>query len=346
MESDAETTWNRIVELTSAIEAAVGVSSGPFPRPRPELTEPIETWNDHVQRVRARHDSAALLAGAALSALTGEPSRPAVTAGAAHVQVTWASIPVAGSSIGARIYRPMHRSAETHAAPALPAILYAHGGAYWMGGGATGWALNDAQCRFIAHQVGAVVVSVDYRLAPEHRYPTPGDDVVAALQWLADSAIELNIDADRLALYGVSSGGNLAATAAQRSADGEAPAVCAVVLQVPSLDLSPSSARFENEEQARGAMELLKLYVDVDSDDVYKASPGLRSDLSGLAPHLLISAEWDWLRTEGAAYAQRLADAGVDVTSHTFPTTHTVALAETSAQINELITTWLRKQFS
>ena len=217
-----------------------------------------------------------------------------------------ATVVVAGGEIVVRVYRPS-------SATGLPAYVFLHGGGWWSGS----LDLVDPTCRQIARDVGCVVVSVDYRLAPEHTFPTPLEDCYAAVCWTVDHARELGIDRDRLAIGGESAGGNLAAAVALLLRDRGGPAIVLQVLEIPATDLRMVQPSLE--ENADGPMlsaeeirRCVSLYLSdpADAQDPY-ASPLLADSLVGLPPALVMTAEYDPIRDDGEAYAQRLTDAGV-----------------------------------
>ncbi|MCX5225601.1 alpha/beta hydrolase [Streptomyces sp. NPDC006553] len=193
-------------------------------------------------------------------------------------------------------------------------VVFAHGG---------GWVLcdldtHDRTCRALATRTGATVVSVDYRRAPEHRYPAAEDDVCTALAWAAD-----RYPGRPLVLAGDSSGGNLAAAAALRARDGGGPPPAGQLLVYPALDhrLEGRSARDFAEGYFHTTAHMRwywQQYVAPGADPA-AASPGLAPDVSGLPPTLIVLADCDPLRDEGLAYARRLSAAGVrtEVRLHT-----------------------------
>lgn len=197
--------------------------------------------------------------------------------------------------------------------PGAPLFVLLHGG---------GWALGSAAemqpwGRAIAQATGAAVLSVDYRLAPEHPFPAGLEDVETVLAALPQAADELAVDAGRLVVGGDSAGGNLAAAAAQCRRDRRAPPWAATVLLYPALDLAgrhPSRAEFsdgfgmQDEAMAWHEAAYVPVAADRERPDV---SPLLAGDLRGLPPTLVVTAGYDPLRDEGEAYAARLADAGV-----------------------------------
>jgi acetyl esterase len=219
-------------------------------------------------------------------------------------------IPGPEGAIPIRVYMPD--------APApRPALVYFHGG---------GWVVcdldtHDVICSAIAHRAGAVVVSVDYRLAPEHKFPAAVTDCYAATAWVASNAQQLGIDPKRLSVGGDSAGGNLATVVSLKSRDESGPAIALQAMVYPVTDLSsfatPSYGEFaEGYELTKKEMEWFRAHYLSSLDDAQNphASPLLARDLSGLPPALIITAECDPLRDEGEAYAQRLQDAGVPVT--------------------------------
>jgi acetyl esterase/lipase len=181
---------------------------------------------------------------------------------------------------------------------------------------------HDVPCRAIARRSGAVVVSVDYRLAPEHKFPAAVTDAYAATVWVAQNAARLGIDPGRLCVAGDSAGGNLAAVVALKSRDENGPPIALQALVYPVTDLSSfdtdSYREFaEDHYLTRVLMEWFCDHYLASGDDRRNphASPLLALDLRGLPPALVITAECDPLRDEGEAYAKRLKDAGVAVTS-------------------------------
>jgi acetyl esterase len=208
-----------------------------------------------------------------------------------------------------RIYSPDRVSPS-------PALVYFHGG---------GWVVcdldtHDVICRAIARRSGAVVISVDYRLAPEHKFPAAVIDCYAATKWVAANAEHLGIDPRRIAVGGDSAGGNLAAVVSLQSRDEAGPHIALQVLVYPVTDLSsfatPSYREFaEGYGLTAPEMEWFRAQYLARPEDArcFHASPLLAPDLHGLPPALVITAECDPLRDEGEAYAKRLEGAGVPV---------------------------------
>ena len=203
-----------------------------------------------------------------------------------------------------------------------PALIYFHGGGFVFGNLDT----HDAVCRALAKESGAVVVAVDYRLAPEHKFPAAVDDSYAATVWIAANAERLGIDAQRITVCGDSAGGNLAIVVAMRCRDAGGPKLAAQVLIYPVTDVSTFDTGSHRELGegyflTRAAMEWFTGHYLASADQKRhpEASPLLAPNLSGLPPALVITAEFDPLRDEGEAYAKRLQQAGVPVTVTRYP---------------------------
>jgi acetyl esterase len=215
-------------------------------------------------------------------------------------------IPGDAGEIPVRVYTP-------HAEQPLPLLVYFHGGGWVLGGLET----HDASCRELANGAGCVVVSVDYRLAPEHKYPAAADDCYAATRWAAAHAAELGGDAKRLAIGGDSAGGNLAAVVAQMARDRGGPPLVFQLLIYPV-----TVAAFDTPSYRDNAEGYLLTTADMrwfwnhylnaaaEGENPY-ASPLRAKSLTGLPPALVITAEFDPLRDEGEQYAERLKAAGV-----------------------------------
>ncbi len=211
-----------------------------------------------------------------------------------------------------RVYVPTSLPPEPRA-KAAPALLFFHGGGFALGSVAS----HDPLCRELADGAGRVVVSVDYRRSPEHKFPTAVDDGIAAFEWLHAHAAELGVDAARIAVAGDSAGGNLTAvvTNALRRAGGPLPE--AQVLIYPATDMTRSARShtlfgegfFLEERSIRWFTEQ---YLRTREDEQSPlASPLFEPDLRGLPRAMVITAGFDPLRDEGDAYAERLSAAGV-----------------------------------
>jgi acetyl esterase/lipase len=215
-------------------------------------------------------------------------------------------IPGPAGAIPARAYVP-----ATAGTP--PVVVYYHGGG-WVLGGLDSY---DGTCRALANASGAAVVSIDYRLAPEHPFPAAVDDAWAALEWVAANAAELGADPARLAVAGDSAGGNLAAVVALQARDGGSPPLRGQLLVYPVTDATMSHPSIEENASGyfltKADMEWFYGHYAPDRPDDWRLSPLAAPDLAGVAPALVLTAEYDPLRDEGEAYARRLADAGVPV---------------------------------
>jgi acetyl esterase len=228
------------------------------------------------------------------------------------------SIPAAHGSIPARIYTP---NKIRQAGGLAPGLIFFHGGGWVIGDLDT----HDVACRKLADHGQLIVISVDYRRAPEHKFPAAVDDAIAATAWIAGHAKELGIDAARLLVGGDSAGGNLAAVVALAARDGNGPAISGQVLIYPATDFAMTHASHrEPETSLLLTHSVIRWFRDhylngaADAHD-WRASPARASTLSGLPPAYVLTAGADPLRDEGDEYARRLKDAGVAVTHRTFP---------------------------
>jgi len=211
-------------------------------------------------------------------------------------------------TIPVRLYRPLGSTPGA----ALPVLVYFHGGGWVIGDLDT----HDVLCRSLANGAGCAVVSVDYRMGPEHRFPAAVDDVLAATRWVRREAASLGLDAGRLAVGGDSAGGNLAAVAAIAARDAGDLPIAFQLLIYPATDMR----RGHPSHQANGQGYLLTRdtmayfhdhYIDDPRHDLdWRASPLLHADLSRLPPALVLTAGYDPLRDEGMAYAEALTAAG------------------------------------
>jgi acetyl esterase len=215
-----------------------------------------------------------------------------------------------GALLPARMYAPAARGAG----PGLPVLLYLHGGGFTVGSVAT----HDALCRQLAHLAGCMVVSLDYRLAPEYKFPTAHDDAWDALQWLAAHAAELGGDASRLAVGGDSAGGTLSAACAIQARDAGLP------LALQLLVYPGTTAHQDTDSHRRFAHGpvldepviswFFAQYVNTPADrEDWRFAPLLAPDVEGVAPAWMGLAECDPLVDEGVEYADKLRMAGVPV---------------------------------
>jgi acetyl esterase len=205
------------------------------------------------------------------------------------------------------------------AAPA-PAVIYCHSGAFVLGN----LDVDHHQCVQLAERGECTVVSVDYRLAPEHPFPAALDDAITALEWVAENADELHIDADRLAVAGSSAGGALAARLVQRAAKGHGPQLMLQLLHQPVLDDRPTLSKHEF-DSAPGfdgpAVELMWQHYLAGGAASTDAAPARAAELSRLPATLITCSELDPLRDEAIDYARRLMSSGVATELHVFPGT-------------------------
>jgi acetyl esterase len=221
-------------------------------------------------------------------------------------------IPGPAGDIPARLYRPQGSVPED----VLPVLVYFHGGGFVIGNLET----HDPTCRWLANRAGVAVVSVDYRLAPEHVFPAAVEDCFAATQWVAANGAELGVNGSRLAVGGDSAGGNLAAVTALLARDAGAPEIRLQVLVYPAVDARMGHASID--ENASGLLLTKQdigwflghygLGTACEADD-WRLSPLLAASHAGTAPAVVITAELDPLRDEGELYADTLRRAGVDV---------------------------------
>ncbi|MFJ2951613.1 alpha/beta hydrolase [Streptomyces sp. NPDC087226] len=330
----------RLREIIEQITPGLADSQAPTVRHPP--TDPVarDAWFAEVVRERARQQAQMADSKGAEPALEG-------------VDVTEVRIPVTGNcgwtgcaectagSINAIVYRPVGVSTS-------PAYLHFHGGGFWLGGGLdvlrAGAAVHAARAR----DLGIVVIDVDYRMAPDHKFPLPVEDCYTALTWVASNAGQLGVDPARLAVGGGSAGGALTAGVTLMSRDRGGPALSAQVLNIPATDSGCNTASMRLFAEGyvmtrQNALEMWDMYLasPADAYDPY-ASPMHASNLGGLPPALVVLGDYDVLRDEGAAYARRLVDDGVTVTMRRLPQAHGAALPENGPETERLIDEVLR----
>ncbi len=218
-----------------------------------------------------------------------------------------------------RIYRSKAEAESVRAG-----IYEIHGGGFMMGS----IEMMDPWCQRVAAKIGAVVVSVEYRLAPEHPFPAGIEDCYAGLVWMAENAAELGVDPARIAIAGQSAGGGLAAGTALMARDRGGPALCFQLLEIPELDDrldTPSMRAFTDTPlwNRPNAIWSWKHYLgpNHEGEPSPYAAPARCKDLAGLPPAYVSTMEFDPLRDEGNLYATRLLEAGVSVELHCFPGT-------------------------
>lgn len=270
--------------------------------PQIEAMEPFTSLSP--PRARANMETAAAMLGATR---------------AAGVRVHDEQCPGPQGPLTVRIYQPETPDVSKAEATPRPALVFFHGGGWVIG------SLNtySSQCAALARNTGAVVLSVDYRLAPEHRFPAAVDDALTATRWAFESAGRLGLDPARIGLIGDSAGGNLAAVVAQ-ALRGTTMEPCLQALIYPATDAHGDYP--EKREHIPGMLNRAELdwflehYLRSDEDRADpRCSPLLTPDLTGLPPAIVALAEYDPLRPEGAAYSRRLQEAGVAVEVLDFP---------------------------
>ena len=220
------------------------------------------------------------------------------------------TIPGPGGEIRARAYAPVA------AAGPLPALVYFHGGGFVVGSLES----HDGLCRLFAAEGGFKVISVDYRLAPEHRYPAAVYDAWAAIQWIAENAAGLGVDAGRIAVGGDSAGGMLAAIITQLAREKGGLKIAYQMLLFPNTQVGGETVSLQQFAVGhfleRRAIEYFQsLYLEPGTDTMSpKVSPLRAKDFAGLPPAYVMLGGYDPLHDEGLAYAQKLRLAGVKVT--------------------------------
>jgi len=283
------------VTVTPAIQSLIDwgktVNESYGSLPLPELREALRTELDRELRRRG---------------VTVEPVRATADE----------RIAVAGGEIRIRVLAPA--GAGPH-----PVLVHFHGGGFVFG--AIDSLVNDAKCAHICRAAQCVVATVEYRLAPEHRFPTAPEDCYAALLWTVSNADRLDIDSARVAVGGESAGGNLAAVVAIMARDRGGPPLALQLLEVPVTDISPGAAGHpsvalfgEGYGLDRADMDFFtqEYLSDLAAGSDPYASPLLADELAGVAPAHVLTAEYDMLRDSGEAYARRLEHAGVETTLH------------------------------
>jgi acetyl esterase len=224
-------------------------------------------------------------------------------------------IPGPAGEIAARVYAPSAGGVP------LPTVTYFHGG---------GWVQGDLEthhglCARLAKHAGALVVAVDYRLAPEHKFPAAVEDCLAAYRWVRDRGRDIGADPARVAVAGDSAGGNLSAVVSQLAASGAGPVPACQVLIYPAVDFALDTD--SHRDLADGHViprDRIAWYTEqylrspADQADL-RASPLRAPSLAGQPPSLIVTAGFDPLRDEGRAYADRLREAGVDVVYREYP---------------------------
>ncbi len=286
------------------------------------------TTNDGIVRrvqpdVQMVLDMMASLELPPLESLSPEDARAFMTvssaarpAGPEVGEIVDGTLPGPGGELAYRLYRPATEGPH-------PVVVYYHGGGWVLGSHDS----DDPLCRDLCARSGSLVVSVDYRHAPEARFPAAADDAFAAVQWVADHAAELGGIPGQLAVAGWSAGGNLAAVVCQQARDAGGPAIAGQLLLTPVTDGEMATASYT--ENADGYVLTASLmtwffdhYVDPADRGDTRVAPLRAESLTGLPPACIVTCELDPLRDEGNAYAKALAAAGVPV-QHVFGRGHT-----------------------
>jgi acetyl esterase len=270
--------------------------------PNEDLSDPVADRKDSMERAAAR---------------------PPLDTG--DMEIEDRTVP-ADPDVAVRVYRP--RDAQG-------AVVWLHGGGYVVGNLDT----EHPWCAMIAEHSGAVVISVNYRLSPEHRFPAALDDAYAVLDWAVEHAAELGVDPERIAVGGHSAGAGLAAALALRARDQDGPRICFQLLNEPGLDDRQQTWSQRNftdtpwihRDKVAAAW---RHYLGSTPASQY-AAPARATDLSGLPPAYIATAEFDPNRDDDIDYAQRLMQAGVQVELHQFPGTFHGSQVISSADVSQ-----------
>lgn len=301
-----------LAELADAIQAEVGTAPPHIPSAAPAPGGTRAAWLAEVEVARAEGDRLASIVGDRLVLPAPEVR-----------SVRDEPIPVHGGNIVGRVYVP-------HGEGPFPAVVYFHGGAWWLAGGARGFALNDSHCRILCAGAGMVVVNVDYRLAPEFPYPVQLEDAFAAVRWTQMSEDTLDVDGKNVSVCGTSSGGNLAAAVCLLARQRGTPSIVGQLLHVPALDLTLGSPSVQEDPgTAEHLSAVIDLYVAARQRAEPSVSPLLADDLGGLPPAFIATGQHDPLRDDGRRYAERLSADGTDAVWVDYPMFHTIGLPET-----------------
>lgn len=308
-------------QLLELIASVTSRSVPAMPPPAPTPGQSHEQWVREVERIRHEHEQWGNDTAVALASDQPAPD-PVPVADVRDVAI---------GSVRVRIYTP-------NGDGPFPVLMSFHGGGFWIGGGDVGLDAADGSCRLMCQQAGAVVVNVDYRQAPEHRFPVPLEDCYAATCWVAEHAAALQVDPARLALCGPSAGANLAAGVALLLRDRGGPRPRLLMLMVPAADATLESPSIRENGQGYDITSDLveaiwSLYLGPDGDRREPLASLLHHpDLSGLPPTHIAVGEFDPLRDDGVRLADRLRDSGVDVTLARYPMGHGIATPEVGEQ--------------
>jgi acetyl esterase len=266
----------------------------------PQIADVLEAFDAGFPRVQTMTGAEAR---AVIKSRFAPPPRPEAVGAVSEDEV-----PATDGPVRVRIYRPASGMGP------FPVLVYAHGGGFVF----CDLDSHDGLCRAFTNLLGAVVVSVDYRLAPEHRWPAAAEDVYAVALWATRNAEALGGDPRRVVVGGDSAGGNLAAVTAVMARDRSAPALAAQFLLYPMIaaDFDTESYRLFGQGfyNPRPALQWYwDQYVPAAADRVHPYASPLAADANGLPPAVLVIAGHDPLRDEGVAFADRLTAAGARV---------------------------------
>jgi acetyl esterase len=308
----AETMNPALANFANLIHAKVGIEPPLIPSASPTVGQTRDEWLADVEAARAEGDR-----------LAGIVAEHLGLSAADVAAVEERPIPVQGTTVNSRVYIP-------HGQGPFPGLVYLHGGAWWLAGGARGFALNDSHCRMLCAEGKTVVVTVDYRLAPEFPFPIQLEDAFQAVAWVQRADNEFGIDPSKVSVAGTSSGGNLAAAVCLLARDRGGPKIQSQILHVPVLDLTlQSDSVHEDPETARHLEAVIDLYVTSRQRDQPTVSPLLAADLRNLPPAFIATGRYDPLRDDGRRYAERLLAEGTEAAWIEYSMFHGIGLPET-----------------
>jgi acetyl esterase len=321
----AETLDPALAEFAAVIHAKVGTVPPRIPPPSPAIDQTHSEWLAEIEAARAEGDR---LAGIVIEHL----DLPSPDVGAVEDHV----IPVRDGAVRCRVYLPKGDGP-------FPGLVYLHGGAWWLAGGTRGFALNDSHCRILCADAQTVVVSIDYRLAPEFPFPIQLDDAFESVAWTHCSGDDLRIDSANVSIAGTSSGGNLAAAVCLLARERGGPPIRAQILHVPVLDLTLGSPSVQADSEMEDHLSaVIDLYVTREQRTKPTVSPLLANDLSNLPPAFIATGQHDPLVDDGRRYAERLLADGTDATWVDYPMFHGIGLPSTMAAMYADIVAALR----
>ncbi|MFE6699045.1 alpha/beta hydrolase [Streptomyces sp. NPDC057718] len=305
-----------LARYAADIMSRIPAGQQPEPPPvAPRAGQSHTDWLAQVARIRAQHDELAKIL-----AVHQMPAGPEV----ASVHDVY--VPVVDADIIARVYTPVGQ------AP-FPALVFFHGGAWWLAGGEQGLSMTDDYCRTISAATRSVVINVDYRLAPEQPFPGQLEDAFTAVQWTVDHAAALHIDPSNVSVMGASSGGNLAAAVCLLARERGGPAIRSQILHVPALDLTGGSPSVKKDPAGWEALSrIIELYATHRDRTAPLVSP-LLAELHDLPPTLVITGLHDPLRDDGRRYVERLKERGIDALLLEYPMLHNIATPSTTERM-------------